>query len=146
MSLPFLLIPQQKWQNLFLFEWKKEKDNDIISMLQAKVNAKKEVKIMENNGTEKKGMMKKWFLPYFRKHTKTLCLDLLCALFTTGCELVLPMIVREITKIATGDISKLTVSVILQMALLFRSPSGLRLRGRLRRSSRSRCTFLHLYG
>ena len=74
---------------------------------------------MENNGTEKKGMMKKWFLPYFRKHTKTLCLDLLCALFTTGCELVLPMIVREITKIATDDISKLTVSVILQMALLF---------------------------
>ena len=76
MSLPFLLIPQQKWQNLFLFEWKKEKDNDIISMFQAKVNAKKEVKIMENNGTEKKGMMKKWFLPYFRKHIKTLCLDL----------------------------------------------------------------------
>ena len=119
MSLPFLLLPQQKRQNLFLSEWKKEKDNDIISVLQAKVNAKKEVKIMENNGKEKKGMMKKWFLPYFRKHTKTLCLDLLCALFTTGCELVLPMIVREITKIATDDISKLTVSVILQMALLF---------------------------
>ncbi len=54
MSLPFLLLPQQKWQNLFLSEWKKEKDNDIISVLQAKVNAKKEVKIMENNGTEKK--------------------------------------------------------------------------------------------
>lgn len=64
-------------------------------------------------------MIKKWFLPYFKKHRKTLCLDLLCALFTTGCELVLPMIVREITKIATNDISKLTVTVILQMALLF---------------------------
>ncbi|MDO4380083.1 MAG: ABC transporter ATP-binding protein [Clostridia bacterium] len=69
--------------------------------------------------SEKKGMIKKWFLPYFKKHRKTLCLDLLCALFTTGCELVLPMIVREITKIATNDISKLTVTVILQMALLF---------------------------
>lgn len=68
---------------------------------------------------EKRGMIKKWFLPYFKKHRKTLCLDLLCALFTTGCELVLPMIVREITKIATNDISKLTVTVILQMALLF---------------------------
>lgn len=67
----------------------------------------------------KKGMIKKWFLPYFKKHRKTLCLDLLCALFTTGCELVLPMIVRKITKIATNDISKLTVEVILQMALLF---------------------------
>ena len=64
-------------------------------------------------------MMKKWFLPYFKKHTRTLCLDLLCALFTTGCELVLPMIVREITKIATNDISRLTVTVIMQMALLF---------------------------
>ena len=68
---------------------------------------------------EKKGMIKKWFLPYFNKHRKTLFLDLLCALFTTGCELVLPMIVREITKIATDDLSKLTVTVILQMALLF---------------------------
>lgn len=69
--------------------------------------------------SEKKGMIKKWFLPYFKKHRKTLCLDLLCALFTTGCELVLPMIVREITKIATNDISKLTATVIFQMALLF---------------------------
>lgn len=67
----------------------------------------------------KKGMMKKWFLPYFSKHRGTLFLDLLCALFTTGCELVLPMLVREITKIATDDISKLTVTVILQMAALF---------------------------
>ena len=74
---------------------------------------------MENKTKEKRGMMKKWFLPYFKKHTRTLCLDLLCALFTTGCELVLPMIVREITKIATNDISRLTVTVIMQMALLF---------------------------
>ena len=47
----------------------------------------------------KKGMLKKWFIPYFKKHRMTLALDLLCAFFTTGCELVLPMIVREITKI-----------------------------------------------
>lgn len=67
----------------------------------------------------KKGMIKRWFLPYFKKHRKTLCLDLLCALFTTFCELVLPMIVREITKIATDDIKNLTLEVILQMALLF---------------------------
>ena len=39
-----MLLPQQKRKNLFLSEWKKEKDNDIISMLQAKVNTKKEVK------------------------------------------------------------------------------------------------------
>lgn len=67
----------------------------------------------------KKGMLKKWFLPYFKKHKKTLALDLLCAFFTTGCELVLPMLVREITKIASTDITKLTLTVILQMAALF---------------------------
>ncbi len=68
---------------------------------------------------DKKGTLKKWFLPYFKKHRKTLVLDLFCALLTTGCELVLPMIVRKITEIASTDISKLTLTVILQMAALF---------------------------
>ena len=58
--------------------------------------------------TTKKGMLKKHFLPYFRKHKAVLALDLFCASLTTGCEIVLPMIVREITSIATTDISKLT--------------------------------------
>lgn len=68
---------------------------------------------------DKKGTLKKWFLPYFKKHRKTLVLDLFCALLTTGCELVLPMIVRKITEIASTDISKLTLTVILQMAAVF---------------------------
>ena len=68
---------------------------------------------------DKKGTLKKWFLPYFKRHRKTLVLDLFCALLTTGCELVLPMIVRKITEIASTDISKLTLTVILQMAALF---------------------------
>ncbi|MEE1322101.1 MAG: ABC transporter ATP-binding protein [Acutalibacteraceae bacterium] len=66
-----------------------------------------------------KGMMKKWFIPYFVKHRKILILDLICAGLTTGCELVLPMIVREITSIATTDLSRLTLKLVLSMAGLY---------------------------
>ena len=67
----------------------------------------------------KKGTLKKWFIPYFIKHKWVMLLDLLCAGLTTGCELVLPMIVREITSIATTDISRLTVRLVLSMAGLY---------------------------
>ncbi len=67
----------------------------------------------------KKGTLKKWFIPYFIKHKWVMLLDLVCAGLTTGCELVLPMIVREITSIATTDISRLTVRLVLSMAVLY---------------------------
>ena len=63
--------------------------------------------------------LKKYFIPYLLKHKKTVAIDLFCAALTTLCELVLPMIVREITNIALRDITALTVSVIAQMALLY---------------------------
>lgn len=69
--------------------------------------------------TTKKGMLKKHFLPYFKKHKAVLALDLFCASLTTGCEIVLPMIVREITSIATTDISKLTFELILTLAAIY---------------------------
>ena len=69
--------------------------------------------------TTKKGMLKKHFLPYFRKHKAVLALDLFCAALTTGCEVVLPMIVREITSIATTDISKLTLELILTLTAVY---------------------------
>lgn len=68
---------------------------------------------------KKESMIKKWFMPYFKKHKKVVVLDLFCAALTTLCELVLPVIVREITKIAADDISKLTVRFILEMAVLY---------------------------
>ena len=46
-------------------------------------------------------------------------LDLFCAALTTGCELVLPMIVREITSIATTDLQSLTLELIIKMAALY---------------------------
>lgn len=64
-------------------------------------------------------MLKKWFFPYFKKHKKVLVLDLFCATLTTLCEIVLPMLVREITSIATTDISKLTLKLILSLAAIY---------------------------
>ena len=69
--------------------------------------------------TTKKGMLKKHFFPYFKKHKAVLALDLFCAALTTGCEIVLPMIVREITSIATTDISKLTLELILTLTAVY---------------------------
>ena len=59
------------------------------------------------------------FLPYYKKYYGVLFCDLFCAALTTICELVLPMIVREITGKATDDISLLTVSFILRCTLLY---------------------------
>lgn len=64
-------------------------------------------------------MLKKWFFPYFKRHKKVLVLDLFCATLTTLCEIVLPMLVREITSIATTDISKLTLKLILSLAAIY---------------------------
>ena len=69
--------------------------------------------------TTKKGMLKKHFIPYFKKHKAVLALDLFCAALTTGCEIVLPMIVREITSIATTDIRKLTLELILTLTAVY---------------------------
>lgn len=69
--------------------------------------------------TTKRGMLKKHFFPYFSKHKAVLALDLFCAALTTLCEIVLPMIVREITSIATDDISKLTLELILSLAAVY---------------------------
>ena len=75
--------------------------------------------IYEGETMTKKGLLKKHFIPYFKKHKAVLVLDLFCALLTTGCEIVLPMIIREITSVATTDISKLTWELILRLAAVY---------------------------
>ncbi|MBQ2315958.1 MAG: ABC transporter ATP-binding protein [Clostridia bacterium] len=61
----------------------------------------------------------KRFLPYYKKYVGTLCFDLFCAALTTVCELVLPMIVREITDLATTDAAALTVSFVLRIGAFY---------------------------
>ena len=66
----------------------------------------------------RRGLIRR-FLPYYKQYVGILALDLFCASLTTLCELVLPLIVREITARATDDLSSLTVTLILQCAGLY---------------------------
>lgn len=68
--------------------------------------------------SENKKLLKR-FLPYYKKYIITLVLDLFCAALTTVCELVLPMIVRQITDLATSNLAALTVGFILRCTLLY---------------------------
>ena len=61
----------------------------------------------------------KRFLPYYGKYYPTLILDLICAGFSTMCDLVLPIILRYLTNTARQDLSLLTVKLILTLGLIF---------------------------
>ncbi|MBQ4579654.1 MAG: ABC transporter ATP-binding protein, partial [Clostridia bacterium] len=61
----------------------------------------------------------KRFLPYFGKHKKTVAFDLCCAALTTLCELVLPMIVSEITARGERDPASLTWRFVLTMGGIY---------------------------
>ncbi len=72
----------------------------------------------EKSGISKWRLLKR-FLPYYKKYKWILVFDLFCAALTTLCELVLPMIVREITGAATSTPMGLTVSLILRCGVLY---------------------------
>lgn len=59
------------------------------------------------------------FFPYLMKYKGILFLDLFCASLTTVCELVLPLIVKEITNTAIDDVSKLTFGFISKLSLFY---------------------------
>lgn len=61
----------------------------------------------------------KRFLPYYKKYTGTLVLDLICASLTTVCEIILPLIMREITNAGMSDLATLTVKYVLRVGLLY---------------------------
>ena len=67
---------------------------------------------------KKKGNLRR-FLPYYKKYVGTMLLDLFCASLTTVCELVLPLLVRQITDTAANDLASLTVSFILRCGALY---------------------------
>ena len=69
----------------------------------------------------KKGSLSllKRFLPYYKKYKWIMILDLFCAALTTLCELVLPLIVREITGKATSTPMALTVSLVLRLGAVY---------------------------
>ncbi len=59
------------------------------------------------------------FLPYFKKYKFILILDLFCALLTTVCDLILPLIVRHLTELGMSDISTLSVEIIISAVALY---------------------------
>ncbi len=67
---------------------------------------------------KKKGLLRR-FLPYYKKYGWIVFVDLLFASLTTLCEIVLPLLVKEITNRAMNDISSLTVDFILKLGLFY---------------------------
>lgn len=67
---------------------------------------------------KKKSAFKR-FLPYYKPHLGVMIMDLFCASLTTLCELVLPMIVREITDAATAGVAQLTIQLIVKSGTLY---------------------------
>ncbi len=59
------------------------------------------------------------FIPYFKKYRLVLVLDLFCAMLTTVCDIVLPLIVRYLTELGMNDIGALTARVILSVGALY---------------------------
>lgn len=65
------------------------------------------------------GELIKRFLPYFKPYYKTLFTDLFCAALTTVCEIVLPLIIRQITNTALQDVALLSVKMIAGLGFLY---------------------------
>ena len=67
---------------------------------------------------KKKGRIRR-FIPYYKNYIHILIFDLLCASLTTVCELVLPLIARSITDVATRNSAELTVAFILRCGIFY---------------------------
>lgn len=59
------------------------------------------------------------FLPYYKKYRGTMVKDLLCAALTTLCEIMLPLVVREITGRISDDPFSLTVGFVITVGAAY---------------------------
>jgi ATP-binding cassette subfamily B protein len=75
--------------------------------------------IMEEKRKYKSSHLIKRFLPYYKPYWATLVLDLICASLTTVCEIILPLIMREITNAGINDLATLTIRYVLRVGLLY---------------------------
>ncbi|QRV22125.1 ABC transporter ATP-binding protein [Lacrimispora saccharolytica] len=65
------------------------------------------------------GTLLRRFVPYYKKYTKVMAMDLFCASLTTICEMVLPLILRYITNQGLKDLTSLTVQMIMAIGALY---------------------------
>ncbi|MGE4353888.1 MAG: ABC transporter ATP-binding protein [Oscillospiraceae bacterium] len=59
------------------------------------------------------------FVPYYGKHKWTMIIDLICAGLTTACEIVLPLIMSDITNTVQYNHAALTIQYIGALALIY---------------------------
>ncbi len=74
---------------------------------------------MEEKRKYKSSTLIKRFLPYYKKYIPTLILDLFCAALTTICEIVLPLIMREITNAGMNNLAILTIGYVVRVGVLY---------------------------
>ncbi|MTK09913.1 MAG: ABC transporter ATP-binding protein [Hungatella sp.] len=72
-----------------------------------------------NQKEMKTGVLMRRFVPYYKKYTKIMVMDLICASLTTICEMVLPLILRYITNQGLRDLSALTARTIISIGALY---------------------------
>ena len=73
----------------------------------------------KTENTYNTSLLIKRFMPYYKRYIPTVVFDLFCASLTTICEIVLPLIMREITNAGMSDISKLTVDFVVTVGILY---------------------------
>ena len=61
----------------------------------------------------------KRFLPYYAKYKKEMAFDLGCALLTTLCEVIFPLIIRAITNQAVEDYTAITTGWVLKLGGIY---------------------------
>lgn len=59
------------------------------------------------------------FWPYEKKYLHIVAFDLFCAALTCLCDLVLPLIMRQITDLAINDLAALSVELVVKLGLLY---------------------------
>ncbi len=74
---------------------------------------------MNNERKYKSSELLKRFLPYYKKNIATVIFDLFCAALTTVCEIVLPLIMRNITNAGLYGFEALTVQYVLKIGGLY---------------------------
>ena len=74
---------------------------------------------MENTKKYKSRELIKRFLPYYKNNIRVVITDLFCAALTTVCEIILPLIMRNITNTGVENFAALTVEYVLRIGGLY---------------------------
>lgn len=73
---------------------------------------------MTKSSQKHKGLFRR-FVPYYRPYLSTLALDLFFSALTTGCALIFPLLVGQITDLAFTGIQNITTGLVLKLGLFY---------------------------